>query len=166
MFKNIKISSLLVDDIYFDCDVRIDLIDGEFGGIYTGGLSDIEMYINSLLFIDKDSNIAHEYIYSIFYDYPNYVFEKMIKTTCTMPIFWLIWSKSMLQWDYLPSDFSKGALAILEWFDLDRYNATYHLPEEEFTAIKNDLPLVISQLKNYPKERFAPPIGDKCSGLE
>lgn len=139
MFESIKISSLLVDDIYFNCDIRIDLIDEEFGGIYTGGLSDIDMYINSSLFKDKTSKISHEYICSIFYDYPNYVSEKMIKTTCTMPIFWLVWSKSMLQWDYLPSDFSLWALAILEWFDLDRYNAAYHLPEGEYNAIKHDL---------------------------
>lgn len=79
-----------------------------------------------------------------------------------LPLAWLSYTKYVLGMDYVPSDFQSLALKILEWFDLERYQAAYHLPQEEYDAIKHDLPLVINQLKNYPVDKFAPPIGDKC----
>lgn len=79
-----------------------------------------------------------------------------------MPIWWLAWSKSMLKWDYIPSNFQPWALAVLEWFDLERYHQAYHLSQEEYDAIKHDLPLVIDGLKRYPAEKLAPAVIPPC----
>ena len=74
------------------------------------------------------------------------------------PIHWLAISKRALQLDHVPSNFYPWALAILEKFDLPRYQAAYHLPPEEYEAIARDLPLVLEGLRSYPPENLAPPI--------
>ena len=38
--------------------------------------------------------------------------------------------------------------------------AAYHMPAEEYEAVARDLPVVLQGLRDYPKERFAPPIDE------
>jgi len=52
------------------------------------------------------------------------------------------------------------ALAILEKFDLPRYQAAYKLPLEEYQAIARDLPVVLQGLRDYLHDRLAPPIDE------
>lgn len=80
------------------------------------------------------------------------------------PIHWLAISKRALQLDHMPSNFHPWALAILEKFDLLRYQAAYHLPPEEYDAIARDLPVVLQGLRDYPLERLAPPIDESNWG--
>jgi len=82
-----------------------------------------------------------------------------------LPIRWLAISKRALQWDHVPSNFHPWALAILESFDLQRYQAAYHMPAEEYEAVARDLPVVLQGLRDYPKERFAPPIDETNWGF-
>jgi hypothetical protein len=76
------------------------------------------------------------------------------------PIHWLAISKRALQLDHVPCNFHPWALAILEKFDLPRYQAAYHLPPEEYEAIARDLPQVLEGLHHYPPEKLAPPIDE------
>lgn len=82
-----------------------------------------------------------------------------------LPIRWLAISKRALHWNHVPGNFHSWALAILESFDLERYNAAYHLPAEELKAVAQDLPVVLSGLRGYPRENFAPPIDETKWGL-
>lgn len=81
------------------------------------------------------------------------------------PIHWLAISKRALQLDHMPSNFHPWALAILEKFDLPRYQAAYHLPPEEYNAIAHDLPIVLQGLRAYPPEKFTPPIDETNWGF-
>lgn len=51
-----------------------------------------------------------------------------------------------------------GLGAILEKFDLARYQAAYKLPPEEYEAMKRDLPEVLESLRNYLADKLAPPM--------
>lgn len=82
-----------------------------------------------------------------------------------LPIRWLAISKRALQWDHVPSNFHPWALAILESFDLPRYQAAYHMPAEEYETVARDLPVVLQGLHDYPKERFAPPVDETSWGF-
>lgn len=82
-----------------------------------------------------------------------------------MPLHWLGIAKRALQWNHVPSNFHPWALAILEHFDLQRYQAAYHMPAEEYEAVARDLPVVLQGLRDYPKDRFAPPIDETNWGL-
>lgn len=82
-----------------------------------------------------------------------------------VPICWLSISKRALQLDHMPSNFHPWALAILERFDLARYQAAYHLPPEEYEAIARDLPVVLQGLREYPPEKFGPPIDETNWGF-
>lgn len=82
-----------------------------------------------------------------------------------MPLHWLGIAKRALQWNHIPSNFHPWALAILEHFDLARYQAAYHMPAEEYEAVARDLPVVLQGLRDYPKDRFAPPIDETNWGL-
>lgn len=77
-----------------------------------------------------------------------------------VPLCWLATTKRALQWDHMPSNFHPWALAILESFDLPRYQAAYHMAEDEYEAVARDLPMVLQGLRDYPKEKFAPPIDE------
>lgn len=81
-----------------------------------------------------------------------------------VPLRWLAISKRALQLDHVPSNFHPWALAILENFDLPRYQAAYHLPPEEYEAIAQDLPQVLEGLHHYPPEKLAPPIDEENWG--
>lgn len=159
MFNNKMLKKLLNEDIYsFSVQERKWEFSGYNEPLYILMCDDWWEYVyiqNSW----RDSSSKYDEATNEFLQY--FKSSAFNEISSILPLVWLSYSKRLLSSDYIPSDFCVWALAILEWFDLDRYNVTYHLPEEEFTAIKNDLPLVISQLKNYPKERFAPPIGDK-----
>ena len=76
-----------------------------------------------------------------------------------VPVRWLAISKRALQLDHMPSNFHPWALAILERFDLPRYQAAYHQPPEEYEAIAHDLPIVLQGLRNYcpRRSRIEPP---------
>lgn len=91
------------------------------------------------------------------------------KSYCTMrpnmPLHWLGISKRALHWDHVPSNLHPWALAILESFDLQRYQAAYNMPAEEYEAVARDLPVVLQGLRDYPKERFAPPIDETDWGF-
>jgi hypothetical protein len=91
------------------------------------------------------------------------------KSYCTMrpnmPLHWLGISKRALQWDHVPSNLHPWALAILESFDLPRYQAAYHMPAEEYEAVARDLPVVLQGLRDHPKDRLAPPIDETNWGL-
>ncbi|RKT50737.1 hypothetical protein DFR40_2664 [Azonexus fungiphilus] len=80
------------------------------------------------------------------------------------PIHWLAISKRALQLDHVPSNFHPWALAILDSFDLPRYQAAYQLPLEEYAAIAQDLPQVLDGLRHYPQEKLAPPIDENDWG--
>jgi hypothetical protein len=82
-----------------------------------------------------------------------------------VPIAWLAMAKRAVQWNHIPSNFHPWALAILEHFDLERYQAAYHMPAEEYEAVARDLPVVLQGLRDYPKDRFAPPIDETNWGL-
>ncbi|MEB3754163.1 hypothetical protein [Acinetobacter sp. MD2(2019)] len=160
MFKDFELTQVLYENVYIQCEIDISLIDEEYGGVYTGYLDDLYMYVDARLFKKRLSKDAHKHIKYWFYGSNNQM-ENLTKYACRLPIAWLVWSKFLLAHDYLPSDFQPLAMQVLEWFDLDRYNAAYNLPEEEYEVIKHDLPLVIDQLKNYPTDKFAPPVGEK-----
>lgn len=82
-----------------------------------------------------------------------------------VPICWLAISKRALQWDHVPSNFLPWALAILEKFDLPRYQAAYHLPPFEYEMVARDLLDVLEGLRNYPREKLAPPIDETNWGF-
>ncbi|EWS65850.1 hypothetical protein KBW71_05910 [Hydrogenophaga aromaticivorans] len=82
-----------------------------------------------------------------------------------VPVCWLAISKRALQLDHMPSNFHPWALGILEKFDLARYQAAYHLPPEEYEAIARDLPVVLQRLREYPPEKFGPPIDETNWGF-
>ena len=77
-----------------------------------------------------------------------------------IPVRWLAISQRALYWDHVPSNFHPWALAILEKFDLPRYQAAYKLPPEEYEAIARDLPVVLQGLRDYPRDKLAPPIDE------
>jgi len=83
----------------------------------------------------------------------------------TMPMHWLAISKRALYWDHIPVNFYPVALAILEKFDLERYQASYRLPTEEYEAMKRDLPEVLEGLRQYPLEKLAPPMDEDNWGF-
>jgi hypothetical protein len=82
-----------------------------------------------------------------------------------VPLRWLAISKRALQWRHMPSNFHPWALAILESFDLPRYQKVYQLPAEEYAAVSSDLPVVLKGLREYPKDQFTPPIDESNWGL-
>ena len=77
-----------------------------------------------------------------------------------LPMAWLSISKRALYWDHIPVNFYPVALAILEKFDLERYQKAYQLPQEEYEAMKRDLPVVLEGLRNYPADKLAPPMDE------
>ena len=77
-----------------------------------------------------------------------------------VPIRWLAISKRALHWNHLPSNFHPWALAILDAFDLPRYQAAYNMPPDEYEAVARDLPVVLKGLREYPPDRLAPPIDE------
>ena len=77
-----------------------------------------------------------------------------------LPMAWLSISKRALYWDHMPSNFHPWALAIVGSFDLARYQAAYHLPMDEYEAMQRDLPVVLEGLRNYPADKFAPPMDE------
>ena len=77
-----------------------------------------------------------------------------------LPMAWLSISKRVLYWDHIPVNFYPVALAILENFDLERYQKAYQLPQEEYEAMKRDLPVVLEGLRNYPADKLAPPMDE------
>ena len=91
--------------------------------------------------------------------------ESFCKLNPELPIHWLAQAHRALYWDHIPSNFHPWALAILEKFDLDRYQVAYHLPDEEYQAIARDLPVVLEGLRNYPPEKFGPPIDEDNWGF-
>jgi hypothetical protein len=82
-----------------------------------------------------------------------------------IPYRWLSIAKRALYWDHLPSNFHPWALAILEKFDLPRYQAAYQFPAEEYEAMARDLPDVLQGLRNYPLDKLAPPIDENNWGF-
>lgn len=82
-----------------------------------------------------------------------------------LPYRWLAISKRALYWDHIPVNFYPVALAILEKFDLERYQAAYRLPTEEYEAMKRDLPEVLEVLRQYPLEKLAPPMDEDNWGF-
>lgn len=82
-----------------------------------------------------------------------------------LPMAWLSISKRALYWDHIPVNFYLVALAILEKFDLERYQAAYRLPTEEYEAMKRDLPEVLEGLRQYPLEKLAPPMDEDNWGF-
>ncbi|WP_144372137.1 hypothetical protein [Vogesella urethralis] len=82
-----------------------------------------------------------------------------------LPYRWLAISKRVLYWDHIPVNFYPVALAILEKFDLERYQAAYRLPTEEYEAMKRDLPEVLEGLRQYPLEKLAPPMDEDNWGF-
>jgi hypothetical protein len=81
-----------------------------------------------------------------------------------LPYRWLAITKRSLYWDHIPSNFYPVALAILEKFDLERYQAAYHLPADEYEAMRRDLPEVLDGLRNYPSEKLASPMDENNWG--
>ena len=77
-----------------------------------------------------------------------------------LPMAWLSISKRVLYWEHIPVNFYPVALAILENFDLERYQKAYQLPQEEYEAMKRDLPVVLEGLRNYPADKLAPPMDE------
>lgn len=78
----------------------------------------------------------------------------------SIPIQWLALAKRCLQMDHVPSNLHPWAIGILGRFNLARYQAAYHLPSEEYEAIARDLPEVLKALREYPREKLAPPIDE------
>ena len=95
----------------------------------------------------------------------NEAWEEFGKVNPNLPVAWLGTAKRALQLDHMPSNFHPWALAILEKLDLSRYQAAYHLPPEEYNAIARDLPIVLQGLRDYPPEKFAPPIDETNWGF-
>jgi hypothetical protein len=82
-----------------------------------------------------------------------------------LPLAWLSIAKRALQWNHLPCNFYPWALAILEAFDLPRYQAAYNMPPDEYEAVARDLPVVLKSLREYPQDQLAPPIDEANWGL-
>jgi hypothetical protein len=77
-----------------------------------------------------------------------------------VPIRWLAIAKRALHWNHMPSNFHPWALAILEAFDLPRYQAAYGMQSDEYEAVASDLPIVLEGLRNWPRDQLAPPIDE------
>ena len=82
-----------------------------------------------------------------------------------LPLRWLAISKRVLEQDHVPSNFLPWALSILEKFDLPRYQAAYRLPPFEYEMVARDLPKVLEGLRNYPRNKLAPPIDETNWGF-
>lgn len=159
MFNNQKLKNLLNEDIYsFSIEERVWEFSNYDEPIYLLICNDWWEYVyiqnNWRESDDKYNEATNEFIRY----FQSSIFHVI---SPILPLVWLSYSKRLLASDYIPSDFNSWALTLLEWFDLVKYNEAYNLSEDEYKSIKDDLLLVINKLKNYPIDKFAPPIGDK-----
>ena len=75
-----------------------------------------------------------------------------------LPIRWLALAKKLLALQLMPSNVHDYCTAIVPSLDVDRYQKHFGLPDEEFRAIKADLPGVLQGLQTYPAQALLPPI--------
>ncbi|NHQ85214.1 hypothetical protein HA050_03700 [Iodobacter sp. HSC-16F04] len=155
MFPCSSIDDLTSDDVYL------------FNSCNPVYLELLKCY-SSIFDYDVMNELVDEEVFNygyLFWWVINETWELYGKINPAIPMRWLAISKRALQWDYMPGNFHPWALAILESFDLPRYQAAYHLPLDEFTAIEQDLPVVLEGLRNYPKENLAEPMDEDNWGL-
>ncbi|WP_334069898.1 hypothetical protein [Acinetobacter colistiniresistens] len=141
---SIQFEKLLSDEIYlFNREDRYWEFTSFDEPIY------LQMYDDWLVYvcIPKDWRKSAETLEYARKEFLHYFISSVFTTrNAVLPLAWLSYTKYVLGMDYVPSDFQSLALKILEWFDLERYQAAYHLPQEEYDAIKHDLPLVIKEV--------------------
>src|SRR5690242_16792572 len=80
--------------------------------------------------------------------------------TEALPRLWLAQAKYAVANDYMPSNFHEWAIAILEWFDVERYRKAHGISEAEYQAMSADLNVVTEALRSYPKDKLAKPWPD------
>jgi len=155
MFPNTTIEELTSDEVY------------QFGQTKPVYLALLEYYaaLFDKAYAREDwARVSHEGRNHKFWWVMNESWKSYGTTNPDVPVRWLAIAKRALQLDHMPSNFHPWALAILEKFDLPRYQAAYHLPPEEYQAVARDLPVVLQGLRDYPPERFAPPIDENNWG--
>lgn len=156
MFPNTTIDELTSDQVY------------EFGQTKSVYLALLEYYANLFDYPNAQArwNRADPEMRSgKLWWVMNEAWEEFGKVNPNLPLAWLGTAKRALQLDHMPSNFHPWALAILERFDLARYQAAYHLPPEEYEAIARDLPVVLQGLREYPPEKLGPPIDETNWGF-
>ncbi|MDW5415702.1 hypothetical protein R6242_03850 [Iodobacter sp. CM08] len=154
----------------FPCSSILELTSDEIYSFSSCDPDYLELlkYYSSLFDYSAMNQLVYEGVFSyeyLFWWGINEEWEAYGRINPAIPMRWLAISKRALQWDYMPSNFHPWALAILESFDLPRYQAAYHLPLDEFTAIEQDLPVVLKGVRNYPKEKLAAPMDEDNWGL-
>ncbi|MDW5415701.1 hypothetical protein R6242_03845 [Iodobacter sp. CM08] len=157
MFPSVDVNEFCSDVIYQfgDCKPLYLALTEYYKALYDSG-----SYEERIAEQERGHEFRQDMYCSSFWWVINEAWESYGKLNPAIPMRWLAISKRALQWDYMPSNFHPWALAILESFDLPRYQAAYHLPLDEFTAIEQDLPVVLEGLRNYPKEKLAEPMDE------
>ncbi len=137
--------------------------------IYQSGERE-ETYFNNLAFLDKHiseqavaeyarqnpSRAGHAFA-DLLWWVMDEAYPAFSRPTEALPRLWLARAKYALANDYLPLNFYEWAVAILEWFDLERYRKSHRLNEQEYSAMANDLQIVLDGLHAYPREKLAEP---------
>ncbi|MBB5020414.1 hypothetical protein HNQ59_003733 [Chitinivorax tropicus] len=156
MFPNASIEELTSEEVYAYVDCK---------SVYLALLqyySDLYDYPRAkAVLAEADADMLNDHLWWIM----NEAWKEYGTLNPAVPYRWLAIAKHALHWNHMPSNFHRWAMAILEKFDLERYQAAYHLPEAEYAAMKQDLPIVLEGLRQFPPEKFAPPLDEENWGL-
>lgn len=155
MFPNTTVEELMSDKVYEF---------GETNPIYLAWQKYYSKYFDYPIAQDRWSRWdpgtrSHELWWHMNEDWEGYG-----TVNSSIPIQWLAFTKRCLEMDHMPSNLNPWAIGILGRFNLARYQAAYHLPSEEYEAIARDLPEVLKALREYPREKLAPPIDESNWG--
>ncbi len=150
MVQGMKVQDLLQDGIYQPGNIR---------GTYFHNLAFLEEHLGAEALADyavlhpsrADSAFPDLFWWTMSESYPAFRLP-----TEALPRVWLAHAKYAIAHDYLPSNFYDWALAILEWFDLERYRQAHQLQLHEYEAIAADLKSVVAKLATYPKDKLRP----------
>lgn len=131
---------------------------------YLGLLGEDERIYDADFMVENWKKGTPDYRMSLFFGRVNNTWSRLGTVNPYLPCYWLDLGKRALKWDFVPEDFHQWAVPILSSFDLERYRSAYQVPDAEYEAMARDLPVVLEGLKNYPKEKLAPPVDEEIWG--
>ncbi len=160
MIQHISVQDLLQESVY----------EGTRTGTYFDDLSFLESHAGAQAvadYVSMNPSRASTAAADLLWWTMDQAYPFFCRATEILPRHWL--AHSMYAYDtitcLLTTTIGRLALAILSWFDLDRYRISHSLDGREYDLMSQDLTSVLDQLESYPKERLAAPWPEDEWGL-